>query len=154
MAKEKKPEVVINWKYYWMSAAEIIDAFRGVPRAMVLGYAYLVWHVVDWFMSLSAPSTEHTFLVSTVVGGAAAVFGLYVNSGSGWDRKSARKDLYIEHHNPGFEAPHMPTIRKHRGTATPTRPVFDEIEFDFEEASGGQGFDETPPDDFLKRSTD
>lgn len=152
MSKKKEPEVKINWKYYWMSAAEIIDAFRGIPRVLVAGYALLVWHVVDWFMNLPDPTTEHTFLVSTVVGGAAAVFGLYVNSGSGWDRKSARKDLYIEHEvMPTYQ---MPTRRNKRGQPPVERHQnFDEIEIDFEEVPTKIGQGETPPDSFLDNTT-
>lgn len=152
MSKSKEPNVKINWKYYWMSAAEIIDAFRGIPRVLVAGYAFLVWKVVDWFMNLPDPTTEHTFLVSTVIGGAAAVFGLYVNSGSGWDRKSARKDLYIEHETmPTYQ---MPTLRKNRGKPSPRRQEFDEIEIDFEEVPTKIGQNETPPDNFLNDTTD
>lgn len=96
-AEKKIPNVRINWKYYLMSVAEVVDAFRMIPRVMVAGYAWLVWVVVDWFMHLPNPTSQHAFLVSTIVGGAAAVFGLYVNSGVSWSRKSADKVDYIEH---------------------------------------------------------
>jgi len=152
MAKKKEPEVKINWKYWWMSAAEILDAFRTIPRALVAGYAFLVWKVVDWFMLMPEPTTEHTFLVSTVIGGAAAVFGLYVNSGSGWDRKSARKDLYIEHEQmPTYQ---MPTKRNTRGkTSGQQYQPFDEIEIDFEAMPSKIGQSETPPDSFLDETS-
>jgi hypothetical protein len=152
MAKTKAQEVQINWKYWWMSAAEILDAFRTIPRILVAGYAFLVWKVVDWFMSLPEPTTEHTFLVSTVIGGAAAVFGLYVNSGSSWDRKSARKDLYMEYnYTPTHQ---MPTRRKSRGhVPSQQHQSFDEIEIDFEAPPSKIGQNETPPNSFLDNTT-
>ncbi len=83
-------------KYYFMTVAEVLDAYRTMPRMLVAGYSYLVWDTVQWFQALPAATSQHTFLVSTVVGGAAAVFGLYVNSGASWDKKSADKHHFIE----------------------------------------------------------
>lgn len=87
----------LSLKFYLMNAAHIIDVFRVIPRIMVTGYGYLVWDSVQWFQALPDPTNAHTFLISTIVGGAAAVFGLYVNSGASWDDlKSSNKQLYIQ----------------------------------------------------------
>lgn len=66
--------------------AEIIDAFRVVPRLLLAGYGYLVWHVSAWFMALPDPNTQHTFFVSTVIGIAAPITAFYLSSGRKWDR--------------------------------------------------------------------
>lgn len=64
--------------------AEAIDAWRVVPRLLVVGYGYLVWTVVQWFMNLPDPTTQHAALVSTVVGIAGAVIGIYTSTGRKW----------------------------------------------------------------------
>ena len=93
-----------TWRKGHLAVAEWVDAWRLVPRLLVGGYAYMVYKVVAWFMSLkpeliencnvellkevcvvSAPSTQHAALVTAVVGIAAAVFGLYASSGRTWN---------------------------------------------------------------------
>lgn len=86
-----------------MAVAELVDAWRVVPRLLVAAYSYLVWVVVKWYMTLEpklitgcvsdtaldciyqAPTTQHAALVTAVVGVSAAVFGLYTNSGKKWN---------------------------------------------------------------------
>lgn len=68
--------------------AEAIDAWRVVPRLLVLCYGYLVWDVVQWFMNLGDPTSQHAALVSTVVGVAGAVIGIYTNTGRKWSEHS------------------------------------------------------------------
>ncbi|MEQ5834229.1 hypothetical protein [Marinobacter sp. NFXS9] len=58
-----------------------LDAWRVVPRLLVLMYGVLVWQICTWFMALPDPSGAQSTFVSAVVGGAAAWFGFYVNSG-------------------------------------------------------------------------
>jgi hypothetical protein len=97
-----------------MSAARVIDTYRVIPRAMVVAYCALVYYVVDWYMHLSpyfpeevkhlidkaktpdpdilqlmvqVPNTQQAALVTAVVGAAAAIFGLYTNSGGRWRDK-------------------------------------------------------------------
>jgi hypothetical protein len=66
--------------------AEVIDAYRVVPRLLLLGYGYLVWHVTTWFMSLPEPTTQQAALVTAVVGITAPIAGFYQQSGRKWDR--------------------------------------------------------------------
>lgn len=108
----------------WLTAAELFDAWRTVPRLLVLGYGYMCWAIVEWYMSLTpailvdcnfellgelcvvdAPTTQHAVLVSTVVGAAAVVFGLYTNGGRPWaktkfikweDTNMQRSRKYVE----------------------------------------------------------
>ena len=67
-----------------LDAAEIIDAFRLVPRAVLVAYAWLVWYVINWYMQLPEPSTQQAALVTVVTSLIAAVIGLYQHSGRTW----------------------------------------------------------------------
>ena len=92
------------WRKGHLAIAEWIDAWRIIPRAVIAGYTFLLWYVIQWYMKLTpyiiegcdgesfgsacivlAPTTQHAALVSTVVGIAAAVFGLYAGSGKKWN---------------------------------------------------------------------
>ena len=86
-----------------LALAEAFDAWRIIPRALVAGYAFLVYKVVAWYMDLhpvlmegcvsenitdcihQAPTTQHAALVTAVVGMAAVIIGLYSNTGRKWD---------------------------------------------------------------------
>jgi multidrug resistance efflux pump len=74
-------------KQTFLDVAEVIDAFRVVPRGVLIAYGILVWVVVSWFMGIPAPTTQQAALVTTVTGLIAAVAGLYQNSGRGWNKK-------------------------------------------------------------------
>ena len=64
-----------------MSWARRVNEWRVVPRLLVAGYGWLMWDVAQWYMGLPAPSAPQAAFVSTMTGAAAAVFGLYCNSG-------------------------------------------------------------------------
>lgn len=70
----------------WMRIAEIVDAFRIVPRSMVLCYGIACWQVGQWFMALPDPSTSQVAFVDALALVAGYVFGLYVQSGRNWDK--------------------------------------------------------------------
>lgn len=40
------------------------------------------YNTTTWFMGLDSPTNAQAGFISTIVGSAAAFFGLYVNSGS------------------------------------------------------------------------
>lgn len=67
--------------------AEVIDAFRAVPRAILIGYALLVWNVVSWYMQIEVPTTQQAALVTAVVGVIAPVAGFYQSTGRNWGGK-------------------------------------------------------------------
>lgn len=88
----------------FLAMAEMLDAFRIFPRLLVGGYTYILYSTITWYMNLeptliadcdvellgqtcivAAPSTQHAALVTAVVGVAAAIFGLYANSGRKWN---------------------------------------------------------------------
>lgn len=58
-----------------------LDDWRVVPRLLIALYGYTFWDVANWFMNLPNPNGAQAAFVSTIVGAAAAFFGLYVNSG-------------------------------------------------------------------------
>ena len=73
-----------NFRKKHMAIAEWIDAWRIFPRALVVAYGYMVWDTIQWYESLHEPTNQHAMLVTTVVGAAALVFGMYTNSGRAW----------------------------------------------------------------------
>lgn len=68
-------------KQMLLDASEVLDAFRVVPRLLLLATGYLVWHVINWFMGLEDPGTQQAALVTTVTAIIPAVIGLYQNTG-------------------------------------------------------------------------
>lgn len=64
--------------------AESIDAFRVVPRLILLAYAFLVYSVIEWFFTLQDPTGGQVTFVTIITGMAAVVIGLYQNSGRKW----------------------------------------------------------------------
>jgi hypothetical protein len=99
-----KAKDIDAWRKLHMSFAEWVDAWRIIPRLVVLAYGYLTWNIIQWYMGLEpylldkcdvsllgaecmvqAPTTEHMALVTAVLAVAAAVFGLYTSSGKKWN---------------------------------------------------------------------
>lgn len=72
----------MNKNSVWWNAPEYFSRWRLFPRAFISMYIYLLYDVVQWFMSLPDPNTQQAGLVSVLVGSGAAWFGLYVNSSS------------------------------------------------------------------------
>lgn len=76
----------MNWKEKLLQTAELIDAFRTVPRLILIGYSYLTWDVVQWYMALENPTSQHGALVVAVVGVIAPIAGFYQSTGRKWDK--------------------------------------------------------------------
>ena len=91
------------------AAAEAVDAWRIVPRVLVLAYGYLTWKTWVWYTSIEpvvtktnckllgseivcditgvvGPSTQQAALVTAIVSMAAVVIGLYTSSGKDWTK--------------------------------------------------------------------
>ena len=64
--------------------AEIIDAYRIVPRLWLFGYGWMLVRVNEWFMALPDPNTQQAALVSTVWGAGAMITAFYVQTGRKW----------------------------------------------------------------------
>ena len=62
-----------------MITPERLDAWRIIPRALILAYMIVFYQTCDWFMNLADPNNAQAGFVSVVVGAGAAWFGLYVN---------------------------------------------------------------------------
>ena len=65
-----------------MITPERLDAWRIVPRLLILAYMVVFYQTCNWFMDLPDPNNAQAGFVSVVVGAGAAWFGLYVNSTS------------------------------------------------------------------------
>ena len=94
---------VDKFRQVHLAMAEMFDAWRVIPRALVALYCYMLYKVVVWYMALEphmmegcklddmaqcivqAPTTQHAALVTAVVGISAAVFGLYTSTGKKWN---------------------------------------------------------------------
>ena len=61
---------------------ERLDAWRVVPRMLIISYMVVFYQTCQWFMSLPEPNNAQAGFVSVIVGAGAAWFGLYVNSKS------------------------------------------------------------------------
>ena len=64
-----------------MITPERLDAWRIVPRALILSYMIVFYQTCTWFMNLPDPNNAQAGFVSVIVGAGAAWFGLYVNGG-------------------------------------------------------------------------
>ena len=73
------PDNALRW-------AEVIDAYRIWPRALITLYGLVAAQVTWWFMTLPDPNMAQAALVSTVWGASAGWFGLYVNTGRKWGK--------------------------------------------------------------------
>ncbi len=93
------------WRKFHLAIAEWFDAWRILPRAVVILFGYGAYHVTRWYMNLSpyilencievggkvsecivaAPTTQHTALLSALFALAAAVFAFYTSAGKKWN---------------------------------------------------------------------
>jgi hypothetical protein len=69
-----------------LNAAEVFDAWRAVPRLLIIGYGYMLWRINEWAMSLPDMSTPQTIYVGTVWGAAAVFVNAYLNTGRKWQQ--------------------------------------------------------------------
>jgi len=69
-------------KMDWIKIAKIANDLRIVPRLIMLGYAFLVWHVVDWSLIQAKITTQHAGIIASVIGIASFLVPAYFNSGN------------------------------------------------------------------------
>lgn len=100
----EKAKDIDAWRKFHMAFAEWFDAWRVIPRLIVAGYAYLLYKITIWYLSLEpkiiegcdidklaeacisqAPNTQHMAFVTAVFGISAAIFAFYTNSGKKWN---------------------------------------------------------------------
>lgn len=105
MSFKEKIGDIDAWRKFHLAIAEWIDAWRIIPRAVVILFGYGAYEVTRWYMNLqpyllegcveqggkiaecliSAPTTQHTALLSALFALAAAVFAFYTNAGRKWN---------------------------------------------------------------------
>lgn len=74
----------VAWKASALAAAEVADAWRIVPRALVVAYGWCLWQVTSWFMALPDPGAPQSAFVSIVWGAMATLTGWYLSTGRKW----------------------------------------------------------------------
>jgi len=70
-----------KWKQFAYDIADVIDAYRVIPRIILMGYGVLIYNMYQWFTLLDNPNTQQAAFVSTIIGAFSAVAGLYFKSG-------------------------------------------------------------------------
>jgi hypothetical protein len=75
----------VSWRDKALHGAEAFDAWRAVPRAVLIGYGWIVWEVTQWFMALIDPSATQMGFASTVWGAGGIITGWYMSTGRRWD---------------------------------------------------------------------
>lgn len=73
--------LIARWKAPALDLAEIADAWRIFPRAVLFAYGYLCWDLNQWFQALKTPSTEQMAYVTAIVGLAVPLTGWYMSTG-------------------------------------------------------------------------
>ena len=58
-----------------------LNAWRVIPRLLMLAMLVMTYRVVEWFMALSEPTVEQAGLVSVMTGALTGAFGLFLGSG-------------------------------------------------------------------------
>ena len=55
-----------------------LNAWRVIPRLIMLAMLIMTYRVVEWFMSLPDPNPEQAALVSVMTGALTGAFGLFL----------------------------------------------------------------------------
>ena len=55
-----------------------LNAWRVIPRLLMLAMMVMTYRVVEWFMSLPDPNPEQAALVSVMTGALTGAFGLFL----------------------------------------------------------------------------
>ena len=66
----------------WEKISKNINSLRVVPRLIMLGYAFLVYHVVDWALLQTTITNQHATVIASVIGIASFLVPAYFNSGN------------------------------------------------------------------------
>ena len=53
-----------------------LNAWRIVPRLLIIAFIVMTFRVVEWFMTLPEPTLEQAGLVSVMTGALTGAFGL------------------------------------------------------------------------------
>lgn len=80
-------------KDFFLQWAEIVDAWRVVPRAVLFFYGVFTWNVYLWIKTLESPTVEQTGILYAVIGVAGMIFNFYAKSGRAWGPQVEWKDV-------------------------------------------------------------
>ena len=58
-----------------------LERLQVIPRLMMVAMIFKTYRVVEWFMTLPAPSLEQAGLVSVMTGALTGSFGLFLGAG-------------------------------------------------------------------------
>ena len=58
-----------------------LNEWRIIPRLLMLAMLIMTYQVVEWFMTIDAPTMEQAGLVSVMTGALTGAFGLFLGSG-------------------------------------------------------------------------
>lgn len=58
-----------------------LERLQVIPRIMMVAMIFMTYRVVEWFMTLPAPSLEQAGLVSVMTGALTGSFGLFLGAG-------------------------------------------------------------------------
>jgi len=71
-----------------LTVAELADAFRVLPRIILVGYGLVVIELVHWAMNLPSITVEQAGLVSIVTAMFAPLSNWYMQTGRKWNGHS------------------------------------------------------------------
>lgn len=58
-----------------------LNAWRIIPRLLMLAMLVMTYRVVEWFMGIENPTLEQAGLVSVMTGALTGAFGLFLGTG-------------------------------------------------------------------------
>jgi hypothetical protein len=79
------------WLQSWERPAYYLDLYRVWPRAILLGYSWMVWTMSAWYMALKEPSGAQSAFVGAVYGVAGLITNFYMQNGVDWNALRAMK---------------------------------------------------------------
>lgn len=66
--------------------AELIDAFRVLPRLYLAVYILILWTGHDWYMDLEKPLADQLSYLQSLWLAAGGITGIYMATGRKWRR--------------------------------------------------------------------
>lgn len=76
-------------KQAWLDMAELIDAWRVTPRAILAGYGYLIWDMWKWVEGRPDLTTQQAAFTGAIIAMGVPLAGLYFTTGRRWDRSNS-----------------------------------------------------------------
>lgn len=90
----------MNWKVTMLSAAEVTDAFRVIPRLLLVAYCLFVYDVtfylLDWYTHLPAQDRNleasglAAAIFTAITGFGTQFLNAYIKSGRDWKNGETR----------------------------------------------------------------